>query len=83
MKNSTAAKPCSDANSATQAPRCRGGIAVAGPHPQQAGIQEALGSDVLLERDFHLLATDYRDLMDQFPTADMPAALSLTIPKSD
>src|SRR5438445_6364353 len=31
----------------------QGGIAVAGPHPQQAAIEEALGSDVLLERDFN------------------------------
>src|SRR6266850_2506001 len=36
----------------------QGGIAVAGAHPQQAAIEEALGSDLLLERDFNQLASD-------------------------
>jgi hypothetical protein len=35
-----------------------GGIAVAGPHPQQAAIEAALDSDVLLERDFQQLASE-------------------------
>ena len=60
----------------------QGGIAVAGPHPQQAAIEEALGSDVLLERDFHLLATDYRELSEQDPTATIPSTLTISIPKS-
>jgi len=34
-----------------------GGIAVLGPHPQQAAIEDSLASDLLLERDFHELAT--------------------------
>jgi hypothetical protein len=59
----------------------QGGIAVAGPHPQQAVIEEALGSDILLERDFHLLATDHRDLSEQFPATDIPPTLTITIPK--
>ena len=41
-----------------------GGIALASPHPQQAAIQEALGSDVLLERDFTQLANDCNDMSD-------------------
>lgn len=60
----------------------QGGIAVAGPHPQQAAIEEALGSDVLLERDFNLLANDYRDLSEQNPSADLAPTLTITIPKS-
>jgi hypothetical protein len=59
----------------------QGGIAVSGPHPQQAAIEEALGSDVLLERDFNLLAGDYRGLSEQFPTADISPSLTLTISK--
>src|SRR5262245_45359830 len=34
----------------------QGGIAVAGSHPQAAEIEAALASDLLLERDFNLLA---------------------------
>ena len=60
----------------------QGGIAVAGPHPQQAIIEEALGSDILLERDFNVLATDYRDRSEQYLTTDLPPALTITIPKS-
>jgi hypothetical protein len=60
----------------------QGGIAVAGPHPQQAVIEQALGSDVLLERDFHLLAGDYRDLMEQFPTTEMHPTLAISISKT-
>ncbi len=60
----------------------QGGIAVAGPHPQQALIEEALGSDILLERDFHLLAGDHRDLFEQTPTADIPPTLTISIPKT-
>jgi hypothetical protein len=35
-----------------------GGIAVAGNHPQREAIERALGSEVLLERDFQQLASD-------------------------
>jgi hypothetical protein len=60
----------------------QGGIAVAGPHPQQAAIEEALGSDVLLERDFNLLASDYRDLCEQFPISDIAPNLTILIDKN-
>jgi hypothetical protein len=33
-----------------------GGIAVAGPHPEQAAIEAALASDYLIERDFQQVA---------------------------
>ena len=39
-----------------------GGIAVGGGHPQQSAIERVIGSDVLLERDFARLASDYRDV---------------------
>jgi len=60
----------------------QGGIAVAGPHPQQAAVEEALGRDVLLERDFNQLAGDYEELLSGTPTDDMPATLTIGIPKS-
>ena len=50
-----------------------GGIAVAGPHPQQAAIENALESDVLLESEFDRLASDFADL------APPGAALSIEI----
>ena len=59
-----------------------GGIAVAGSHPQQAAIEEALGSDVLLERDFNQLAGDYSELAQQGREGELPPELSITIPKS-
>jgi hypothetical protein len=57
-----------------------GGIAVAGPHPQQAAIEEALGSDVLLERDFQQLASDYDDLVAAGATSELPPMFSIAIP---
>ena len=60
----------------------QGGIAVAGTHPQQAAIEAALGSDVLLERDFNLLASDYREFVEASGTGDMPPTLTVTVPKS-
>jgi hypothetical protein len=42
-----------------------GGIAVAEPHPQQAAIEAALASDVLLEHDFNKLAREYAELSEQ------------------
>ena len=38
-----------------------GGIAVLGPHPEQIAIEAALSSDLLLERDFHHLASQSPD----------------------
>jgi hypothetical protein len=60
----------------------QGGIAVAGPHPQQAAIEEVLGSDVLLERDFNNLAIDYQEFVDSHVSADLPPSLTIAIPKS-
>lgn len=39
-----------------------GGIELATPHPQQAAIQEALASDILLQRDFNQLLTDASEI---------------------
>lgn len=38
-----------------------GGIAVAGTHPQRAAIEEAMENDLLLEQDFHQLASDCQE----------------------
>jgi hypothetical protein len=56
-----------------------GGIAVAGDHPQQAAIEQALGNDVLLEQDFHRLASDYRNFVMQCNDAKLPAALTVVV----
>jgi hypothetical protein len=58
----------------------QGGIAVAGPHPQQAAIEEVLGSDILLERDFNNLAHDYEDFIDHHGARDLPPSLTITVP---
>jgi hypothetical protein len=58
----------------------QGGIAVAGPHPQQAAVEEALGSDVLLERDFNQLAGDYQELQPAASDGDMPPTMNITVP---
>lgn len=60
----------------------QGGIAVVGAHPQQAAIEAALGSDVLLERDFNVLASDYGDFVEAAGAGDMPPTLTVTVPKS-
>jgi len=52
-----------------------GGIAVAGSHPQQAAIERAIGSDVLLERDFNRLAADYRE----HASGEVPATLMIAL----
>jgi hypothetical protein len=57
----------------------QGGIAVAGSHPQQALIEQALGSDVLLERDFNQLAGDYRDFVEQARAGESPPVLTITV----
>jgi|SRR5262245_8996690 len=58
----------------------QGGIAVAGPHPQQAAIEEVLGSDILLERDFNNLATDYEEFVDHHGAGDLSPSLTITVP---
>src|SRR4051812_24165751 len=60
----------------------QGGIAVAGPHPQQAAIEEVLGSDVLLERDFNNLAIDYNDFVESHGAGDLPPSLIVTLRKT-
>jgi hypothetical protein len=57
-----------------------GGIAVAGAHPQQAAIEETLGRDVLLERDFNRLASDYGQFVAQHGAADLPPTLTVVVP---
>ena len=60
----------------------QGGIAVAGPHPQQAAIEEFLGSDVLLERDFNNLAIDYDEFVDTHGAGNLPPSLTITVPRT-
>src|SRR3954468_6455568 len=60
----------------------QGGIAVAPPHPQQAAIESALGSDVLLERDFSQLASDFSDFRESGNAADLPPTLMITLPRT-
>jgi hypothetical protein len=60
----------------------QGGIAVAGPHPQQAAIEELLGSDILLERDFNNLAIDYEEFVDAHGAGDLPPSLAITVPQT-
>jgi hypothetical protein len=57
----------------------QGGIAVAGAHPQQAQIEEAVGSDLLLEHDFNLLANQAVDLSAVSSDGIQPAGFSVTI----
>ena len=56
-----------------------GGIAVAADHPQRGAIEEALGSDFLLEHDFNQLASDYNDFIAQHGASDLPTTMSVTI----
>ena len=58
----------------------QGGIAVAGSHPQQAAIEEVLGSDILLERDFNNLALDYEEFIDHHGPTDLPPSMTITVP---
>jgi hypothetical protein len=58
----------------------QGGIAVAGPHPQQTAIEEVLGSDILLERDFNNLAMDYDEFVSSHGARDLPPSLTITVP---
>src|SRR5262245_46454572 len=57
----------------------QGGIAVAGSHPQQSAIEEALNSDVLLERDFHRLVEEYADHVELNGAGNMPQSLAIVI----
>jgi hypothetical protein len=59
----------------------QGGIAVAGPHPQQAAIQEVLASDVMLEHEFTLLAGDYDELANAIGGSDSGGALVIELSK--
>jgi hypothetical protein len=56
-----------------------GGIAVAGNHPQQAAIEQAIGSDVLLERDFARLAADYAEFIALHGANNLSAALTISL----
>jgi len=60
----------------------QGGIAVSPPHPQQAAVEATLGSDVLLERDFSQLASDYSDFMESGNGNDLPPTLTITLPRT-
>jgi hypothetical protein len=57
----------------------QGGIAVVGPHPQQAQIEEALGSDLLLERDFNQLASQVASSAAPASDGSSAAGFSLTV----
>ena len=59
-----------------------GGIAVATDHPQAAAIQAALSNDILLERDFNMLAGDYEEFVQSTATTDIPPLLAITVPKA-
>ena len=60
----------------------QGGIAVATEHPQAAAIQAALSSDILLERDFSMLAGDYDEFVHSTTATDMPPTLTIVVPKA-
>ena len=55
---------------------------MAGSHPLQAAIEEALRDDVLLERDFHRLAGEYSDYMERHGDGNMPQSLTIVIAQS-
>lgn len=59
-----------------------GGVAVVGSHPQQAAIEQAIGSDVLLERDFNRVAADYRQYVTQHGTDSLPTAFTISVADS-
>jgi len=60
----------------------QGGIAVASDHPQRAAIEAALGSDVLLERDFNMLSGDFEEFAQSKDDGSTPQTLVLTVPKA-
>ena len=54
----------------------QGGITVAGTHPQQAEIAQALASDVLLESEFNRLALDHADAIGGSRSAGLTVVVS-------
>jgi hypothetical protein len=60
----------------------QGGISVATDDPNAAAIQSVLSSDILLERDFTMLAGDYEEFVQSTITTDMPSTLNIVIPKA-
>jgi len=59
----------------------QGGIAVATDDPNAAAIQAVLSSDILLERDFTMLAGDYDEFVHSTSVTDMPPSLIVSVPK--
>jgi hypothetical protein len=59
-----------------------GGIAVASDDPQAAAIQSVLSSDILLERDFSMLAGDYEEFVQSTTATDMHPTLTIVVPKA-
>lgn len=58
----------------------QGGIAVAGAHPQQAAIEQALSGDLLLEHDFQRLASDCAERRSVTLASDGLPDWTLSIP---
>jgi hypothetical protein len=56
-----------------------GGIALAGPHPQQAAIEDLLASDVLLQRDFNNLRREHEALRAEPECCGLPATFSVMV----
>jgi hypothetical protein len=59
-----------------------GGIAVGADLPQRDVIEEILRNDFLLERDFHQLAGDYDELIQQHGFENFAATLTIAVPAS-
>jgi len=60
----------------------QGGIAVATDDPNAAAIQSVLSSDILLERDFTMLAGDYEEFVQSTAATDIPPTLTIAVPKT-
>lgn len=58
-----------------------GGITVAAEHPQSAAIQAALSTDILIERDFTMLAGEYEEHIQSTAAIDIPPSLTIIVPK--
>jgi hypothetical protein len=56
----------------------QGGIAIAGAHPQQAEIADALAGDVLLESEFNRLALEYDELVGSSGRSGMTVVVAPT-----
>jgi len=61
----------------------QGGIAVMAPHPQQAQIEETLGSDMLLEHDFNQLASQAASSVAPSSDGQPAAGFSLIVSPPD